>query len=400
MSAEVCERLEQDQEENERRASLLTVSFQYYQNKNSVSQSRSSALSTYKPEKVAEQSFNIVTKATQQLPVSFLGISAGKFIKAKGSENFMNFFKVTANDKNVTDSNKVVENLTIKEEIEKDGDTSNVENYRRNDTVEKSDDKDCKSSNHIQNNRRSSPCSSIKKSLKTDNFKKSFFMNILKEKQVRNDSIEVVSKVDEISENSCDNDCIDVIESKTDVIETKPCEKSIQSDTNHLSTQLQEIFPDLNDIDPNIVKLLPIHLQEEAKKFLQVKENNQGQVETNKTKGKELNKLKGKNIKSKPFNQKQNIQSFFIKTDVNNDFENNLKKCPQCDQLILINKFDEHADYHIAKNLQKEMNRTSDNDENRKRKVIVDRPNNVKKRLSDEFVNISPKTESISTFFQ
>lgn len=91
LSAEICERLERDLMENERRATLVTICYHYYQNKTTVSQSRSYTLNSYKPKNMTIRCVDIVSKSTQ-CPIAYLGISASKFITVKGSENFRNFF--------------------------------------------------------------------------------------------------------------------------------------------------------------------------------------------------------------------------------------------------------------------------------------------------------------------
>lgn len=477
MSEEICERLEQDLEENERRASLMTVSYQYIQNKNIVNQSKSYAITTYKTEKVTEQCLNIVVKQTQQQPIAFLGLSAGKFIKAKGSENFMNFFKTSApsstapvdevvkesttpdtfyeesqyfngevNGEIIEDSQNRQENRKhenklhppekVEESVEEIDNIQNdpqIQRNRKTISLEKlqitklqspfdrmkvnrhNEVLQNKSSNLIENieatnkakspfnkvktSRKSSPCSKIQSTLKTDNFKQSFFMNILKGKQSEEDEIQDeeyeappidnINNVHACDDSSNDSEKIEDNESLQVVASiSKPQDKSPMQCNSIVLTKLQEIFPDLNDIDPEVLGILPFDLQDEAKKLLKAKEGREKDADAGKMKTKDMGKgSKIKNMKSKPKIQKCSIQNFFIKTDVVNDSDSNMKKCPQCGQLILVNKFEEHNDYHVAQNIQQQINRLSNGDESRKRKVNLDSPKHVKKRLSDEFVN-------------
>ena len=377
-----------------------------------MSQSRSCAITSYKQEKVAEQCFNIVMKATQQLPVSFLGVSAGKFVKARGSENFMNFFKSNTNDQSNFSINNTVHNKTnntadkSKEEdiTEFDNNINNIEMHgerNQNCLVQKSEDKNVKRA--CTTNRRSSPCSSLQKSLKSDNFKKSFFMNILKDKQTKYNDMEENKTIEQNSSESINfKNNQDCIENNIEVKHLHPKNLESQfkngSKNNEASVRLQEIFPDLNDIDPNIVRMLPSHLQDEAKRYLKIVEFRNTNSVPNKVKNKEINKTsKGK---SKSSNQKPSIQNFFINTDVNNDSSNNLRKCSQCYQLILVDKFDEHSDYHVAQNLQKEINQMSSTEEQRKRKCVLNSPNRVKKLISDENINNTPIKKSATSYFQ
>lgn len=404
----------------------MTISFQYIQNKVAESHTRSIACTSYKQEKVAEQAFNIVIKATlqKQLPVAFLGISAGKFVKAKGSENFKNFFKVNANDQSTLTLNSMEESCqdpeiekSADDEIDFGEDSKLDEKNKKIETLisessEKSEFFEPHSKKNL--NRKSSPCSKIKKSLRTDNFKKSFFMNILKEKQPdkSNDSsssnkTEISTESDHIEEDSGFNIDDDINKSNNETVSENSFDTIPQSSNSTIKStnaidKLKEIFPDLNDIDPSVVKLLPLELQEEAKKLLKesnVTESYEKNEEFTKAKDKEIIKQSRGRPKLKPGNQKSKIQNFFIKTDVNNS-SNEFKKCPECDQLISVSKFEEHKDYHIARNLQREMNQITNGVDVRKRKALDQIPSRPKKRNSDEIVYNIPKPECVTSLFQ
>jgi hypothetical protein len=362
----------------------------------------------------------MIIKATQLQPISFIGISTSKFIKAKGSENFINFFKSTTNDNLVHSSN-----INANEIIE----NSNSEKYNVhspkteiNNKLEISNDysshkisnnQNIKPSTEMKQKQTSSPCSSIQHSLKSDNFKKSFFMNILKHEESKLENLNLTMIDENISQiheyNTVSNDNSDTKNNKNiNSINTENTIKNIDNVkkqqeslcvNNEKSVEIEEIFPDLNNIDINIVRLLPLHLQEEVKKLLKTTEVHEKNFTTNKITNKEINKnIKSKYSKTKT-TTKSKIQTFLINTDMKNDFDN-LKKCPQCDQLIVINKFDEHNDYHVAQNLQKEINQTSDNQETKKRKKIMNSTSRLKKRINDEIVSNSSNSKRISSFFQ
>ncbi|XP_058797700.1 DNA polymerase eta [Phymastichus coffea] len=481
LSEEICERLEQDLEENERKASLMTVSYQYIQNNKIINQSKSYAISSYKTEKVAQQCLNIVVKQTQQQPIAFLGLSAGKFIKAKGSENFMNFFKANPSEKSTFSLSNQIDKVANEsnnvdkgeDEIENADDEVNSEivnnqknhrheqlhphdefetpyneaaalqesKHRQNNTkiktsFEKSPTKTMQSLDKMKNrkyeiientkknnireeienskktksplnavkaNRKSSPCSKIHSTLKTDNFKQSFFMNILKEKQSQDDEIQdeeyeaphegSIDNVDICNDicNDTSNDSKKIEDNGNMEVEIsipKSQNQSLLPNNSMAPVKLQEIFPDLNDIDLEVVRLLPIDLRDEAKKWLKMEEVREKNSEPDKMKAIDIHKgFKKKSSKSKSIQQNSDIQHFFIKTDLINSSNTSMKKCTQCDQLILIDKFEEHNDYHVAQNIQKELNRLSNGNETRKRKVVLDSPKHIKKRLSDDFVN-------------
>ncbi|XP_043479251.1 DNA polymerase eta-like isoform X1 [Leptopilina heterotoma] len=176
LTAEVCERLDQDLEENERRATLLTVSFHYYQDKVEISQSRSCPLNSYKPEKVADSCFNIITKSVQH-PVAFIGLSAGKFIAAKGSDYFRSFFKTNPNkEETKTNSSEKLESknpLNTSFELEnnevnsasstKENSNSNIkENNSDSDTKENNSNSNTKENNSNSNTKENNSNSEAK----------------------------------------------------------------------------------------------------------------------------------------------------------------------------------------------------------------------------------------------
>lgn len=137
------------------------------------------------------------------------------------------------------------------------------------------------------------------------------------------------------------------------------------------SIQLREIFPNLDDIDPDILSLLPADLQEEAKLYAKSRDKKQENVKIIRDLPKtgrgrpSKSKIAGKNDK------KHNpLYNFLIKTD-SSKHDVPLERCAECDQVIPITKFDEHVDFHVAQNLYREIN-----------KPILDE-NGVKRKLED-----------------
>ncbi|XP_024941471.1 DNA polymerase eta isoform X2 [Cephus cinctus] len=438
LAADVCDRLEQDFEENQRRATLLTVSYHYYQNKTTVSQSRSCPLISYKPDKITSQTIEIVTKSTQQ-PIAFLGISVGKFKQSKGSNNFINYFKP---------NNLIVSRTT---------DTSDS-------SVDKNDTQ-CNDALPVTQN-------DINDTTQHDKSSKSFFMNAfsnvnkISNKSVKNsnehfndheeDTVHVVSDshdrlgTSETIENKTD-DKYDLEDSKRKSIEKLSSTTNTDninheeddhgsimgsSDNNSLSNhqssvhsvsilesnalcsrnhdnfrennetlvELREIFPDLNDIDPQIVSLLPEKLQREANLILKARKknpvSNASTGKTGKVKPNKSNKSNG----SKSVKNNNSISAFLKKCNPSIDSTNSLKKCLQCDQLIKVERHDEHMDFHIAQDLQQAMNESLKcNSISIKRKETIDEVDDraSKKRASDLEMSIQSKEKcnKISSFF-
>ncbi|XP_015432097.1 PREDICTED: DNA polymerase eta [Dufourea novaeangliae] len=472
LSAEVCERLEQDHEENERRATLLTICYQYYQNKTTVSQSRSCTLTSYKPEKMADRCVEIVSKCTH-CPIAYLGVSAGKFVQAKGRETFMNFFKPGKSEHRektcgqmevskmeciqLSNNNSAtkMDNININKII-----TSNVNDCETTNTS-KSKVKNVKkgSINNSKLNERmtdmktdSSPTSrrlnnlieslnernkrktlyerqqgnsNVNESLGQSEFKESFFMNILNPKEGTskdtcvvktaliklNDDKDSNINCDNLNENRIQEDgseknyvlgrAILINDRNTDfkthdLIEREQPSSSIytREDSKGIVTQcttrtkLQDIFPNLGDIDPGILALLPMELQEEAKLYLKPQRK-----ETTKDTLLKNSKVKSKSkTNTSKGQQSKGIYTFLVKRDSSNTADFPSKQCLQCYQMIPLSKYTEHCDFHVAENLQRELNNPILETASIKRKVdTCDQNTNCLKRRPNINVKKSKK---------
>jgi hypothetical protein len=437
LAAEVCERLEQDLVENQRRATLLTIAYHYYQNKRIVSQTRSLALNSYKPEKMASQCVGVITKSTQ-CPVAYMGISASKFIPSKESHNFLKFFKNTnATSKNdemnsetckladTVDSSKNITNSESNSEVtetnipviisEKDSSLRTEEQksaeIKDSPTIKKSvtigSERKEKNKRIVDNllntSTENSPTSKkvfklmevcnerVKTKSKNkrlsglviDNhdFQDSFFMNVYKTGKKR-----CSSNIDTMEEPEC---VIQSIKSSTN--EESANDGNIDDDNSNLYIQrnaksstscasihvngnnesakknnetfarepavrLREIFPNLDDIDTEILSLLPADLQEEAKSYMKSRNKKQESVKI----VREGKTGKGKSNKSKVAGKsgkrRSPLYNFLIKTD-SDEHDVPLERCAECNQMIAMTKFSEHMDFHVAQNLYQEINK-------------------------------------------
>lgn len=449
LSAEVCERLEQDLQENERRATLLTICYHYYQNKSTVSQSRSCALNSYKPEKMTIRCVEIISKSTQ-CPIAYLGISAGKFIPAKDNENLMNFFK-SSKTKHTQDINNQKENVKLKCLETEDSIIKITNNLQPNKCISTFKINEMNNASHskvknIQNSQNSlklnkqicnektdsSPTSSklnnliktlnqrnkklnncnFNNSLDQNDFKESFFMNIFNSEKIKtkdtdtcniemieiNEDTNINFEYENLNENNVqkseqnnhknasDNSGEEYNESTSSENEKKQLSSNINlnNSINHKqsTTTLKDIFPDLNNIDLSVLALLPLDLQEEAKFYIQSqnKKDNTKEIIVRNTKGK--NRSKTNNSKAKNLG---GIYSFLIRKEPSNFVEVPSKQCAQCCQMIPLLKYQEHCDFHMAENLQKELNNSASQTVNIKRKGnISDISTNSIKRRSRE----------------
>ncbi|XP_072757265.1 DNA polymerase eta [Anoplolepis gracilipes] len=451
LAAEVCERLEQDFEENHRRATLLTIFYHYYQNKSIVSQTRSLVLNSYKPDKIASQCVDVITKAIQ-CPVAYMGISASKFVPSKESGSFLKFFKnVKSRDKesykadSKTDKSDIVNsprdmissssNLEIKEEKlftvanKEDSFLRTEEKSQRNKestvskksaaTTSKPMNKTIKEifNSSLNMSTEDSPiskrvvkliqvCNERDKAklkdkhlsnvaINNNDFQNSFFMNIYKtEKKECSDNIDenIEGELEYGEQSSADekntiNEDIDDYNSNLCVQEDAQKKPSTSYAFTHVnsndtdstrksnegtsvqnpSVRLREIFPNLNEIDPDILPLLPADLQEEAKLYMKSQSKKQENVKV----ARDLPKTgRGRPSKSKiAKNDKRRnlLDNFLIKTD-SSECNVPLERCAECDQMIPMTKFFEHVDFHVAQNLCREINKPALGENGVKRK--------------------------------
>lgn len=113
LAQEIGERLEQDEEENNRRPKQMVVSFIQEINKADVSSSRSVNLSTADPDKIAADALDVLKRNTEKFfktpdnqcllnnPIKFLGLNVGKFedIDTKRTNTIQNMFQRSADKK-------------------------------------------------------------------------------------------------------------------------------------------------------------------------------------------------------------------------------------------------------------------------------------------------------------
>ncbi|XP_076760670.1 DNA polymerase eta [Xylocopa sonorina] len=449
LSAEVCERLEQDLEENERRATLVTICYHYYQNKTTICQSRSCTLNSYKPEKMANRCVDIISKHTQ-CPIAYLGLSAGKFIPAKGSEKFRNFFNSNKIKHLETDS-KTMTNLEVDKIInvnsnnhEIKGASNECKDLAQNSRVsvvlnEQHSDTEINSSPttkrldnliHLLNERnekkvfrkKKSNNSTINDSLQQNHFKESFFMNAFNAKESKlkdthtcdielNDNNIMDIKIEDLNknnekDNSDDKLVLNAKENNCKEYTNKESEKGPSSSSVGLnenvtitvqnSIKLEEIFPDLNNIDWSVVALLPPNLQEEAKLYIKPQNKKINMKETVLKTSKGKTKSKTNTSKGKKSND---ISSFLIKQNSFNLVKLPSKECLKCRRMIPISKYQEHCDFHLAESLQWEVNSSMLQTANGKRKDNIDDANtsSIKRRQSGNILKSHKSSESITT---
>ncbi|XP_018407164.1 PREDICTED: DNA polymerase eta [Cyphomyrmex costatus] len=451
LAAEVCERLEEDFVENQRRATLLVISYHYYHNRSTVSQTRSLTLNSYKPEKMANQCVDVITKSTQ-CPVAFMGISVTKFVSSKESGSFLKFFKNTKSkdeEKIILNSHRdtsLMSNSEAEEKtpfnskevylLESKGQISETESQKVKELIAKTNEgtmKENKRVNNLNTSAEDSPTSkrvskliqvcNERDKIKTENkrlsgmvinnndFQDSFFMNIYKteEKKCYNNVDESANTMKEskcrkqlIVSDVCEKNMNDenINDYNTDLhgqvnVYEKPVtrhvnsnnEESTEENTKRTSAQdslirLQDIFPDLDNMDSDILSLLPINLQEEAKLYIKSRDKKQENVKIVRELPKTERRPSKAKLRGKSDKKRSPLYNFLIKT---NSDEHNvpLERCVECNQMIPITKFSEHMDFHVAQNLYQEINKPTSSENG-----------NVKRKLEDDEVNIFTKRQT------
>ncbi|XP_012529747.1 DNA polymerase eta isoform X2 [Monomorium pharaonis] len=454
LAKEVCERLEEDFAENQRRATLLVISYHYYQNRSTISQTRSFALNSYKSEKMASQCVDAITKSTQY-PVAFMGISVTKFVPSKESGNFLKFFQsakpkneeivtsdsfgdaINFNSSNsemsedsscIVNSKEVSVLKTEREKLQKIEESSKKFNKK---SVAKNNKSTMKGSKRIVNDLNASAedspiskrvskliqvCNERDKNktknkrlsgmvINNNDFQDSFFMNIYKTGEKKcydkmDGSADIVQEsqkcrkqliADEknVDDENIDNYNIDLIqENSCEMPSTSHVHTCVNSNSGELteennernsvqksSVQLQEIFPDLNNIDRDILSLLPTDLQEEAKLYMKSRHSKQEKIkiaqELSKTGRGRPSKAK---IADKSGKRRNPLYNFLIKTNPD-EHDVPLERCAECGQMIPVTKFSEHVDFHVAQNLYHEIN-----------KPISSKNGGTKRKCEDEVV--------------
>lgn len=410
-------------------------------------------MNSYKPDKIASQCVDVITKATQ-CPVAYMGISASKFIPSKESGSFLKFFtnirskdkendkadsKIDKSENSSRDMINSSASLEIKEEksftINNKEDTflrteEKPQKIKESALIKKSiamtSEPMIKTSKKVSNNSlnisaEDSPiskkvvkliqvCNERDKTklknkrlsdvvINNNDFQDSFFMNIYKTGKKECSDIDGDIDVEEfkygeqsgVDEKNANNESIDdynsnlciqedaqqkpstsrahihVNSNDADSIKKSSKETSVQDSV----VQLQDIFPNLDNIDPDILLLLPANLQEEAR--LYTKSRDATKKQENVKVVRDLPKTgKGKPSKSKIVSKNGKghnpLSNFLIKID-SSECDVPLERCAECNQMIPITKFCEHVDFHVAQNLNCEINKPALGENGVKRKL-------------------------------
>lgn len=537
LAAELVDRLEQDKEENERRAVTMTVGYHYYSDGKVVSGTKVVPLPVYKVEKVASLCVDVITRATQK-PISLVSMSASKFVPSKGSGDFVNYFKgggskqveqgsteteANQKEKKIDEVKTVIEETNCVDESSNDSNDLNVKynNENKIKTYVKKETPHKSPKNKIihsffnkkikEKNENTLDCIDVKvpdkkssllvdnnlgKTLDSKSLKGSFFMNCLKDsnpsfstlvtpgtsssstksqKKLDFSHLREEADFDRHGNESPDlfDDCSPGLKDESNDLISDDEESDLQDaefkdleDEKQPSAldQLKEIFPDLDNIDPAVVELLPPELQKEAKAFMKCRnpsnppvtiiastskllmknstttknsvrektttknsvrekpttKNSVKEKTTKKNSTKEktaknltIEKTTTKTGKSTSKSKSTTIQNFFQKrrsNPDNNDDDADVKKCDECCQMIEVDRWIEHCDFHMAQNLQRAINKSNNEDEisrSASTSTLLAKENSetltspsVKRKINDDSLQATKKPRGLAAFLQ
>ncbi|KAF2897430.1 hypothetical protein ILUMI_08756, partial [Ignelater luminosus] len=144
LSVEIVERLEQDLEENNRKAKQIVIGFAQEINGKDVASSRTHPLNSYDPTKISNDAYEIIKKnclkPSGTFCIKYLGLNVGKFETCKNINEITTFFKAGDNKINTS----IVREQSIKPDEDSDSkselqptSTSRTNNINCRNAVEK-----------------------------------------------------------------------------------------------------------------------------------------------------------------------------------------------------------------------------------------------------------------------
>ncbi|XP_067006969.2 DNA polymerase eta [Anabrus simplex] len=284
LATEVSERLLKELASNKRRATTLTVAYQQNVGGRTVSSSRCGSLNSYEPQQIAQDAYELIKKNNSSNssdsiwnpPLKFLGLSAGKFLEKSAiqTSTMRSFFKSASKV-----PEQVLENNVNREGEDKLQQLSEQEpRVTLDDLFRSVHNGEKKISGSLLENE-SFFVKYFKSKALSPNLQNSSQLNCQKS-HVSNDSSaghrtnnKIFSNLKEreeknISSSSCKNENFissDPVPSTShvSVLEQDQSISGLSEDSNGNMPwiSLQEIFPDLNDVDDDVVALLPSPMQ-------------------------------------------------------------------------------------------------------------------------------------------
>lgn len=365
LGAELVERLEKDLDENNRKARQITVGFTHDVNSSEVCTSRVHPLNSYNAKKITDDSYAVIKKHCLKADGTFciksISINASKFEDCRNVTAITSFFKSDGpcNTKTKMETSERVEMLN----------TDMDEDNYSDETV--SLNEDTTQLTFYKDNREDASDDSITDEIPTDgqhSKKESFFLRYFEDMKNRQHEPPVLRDFD-TSRNLEEDDLLDTPGTSTvDDVPTEICEECRQS------VPISEM---MSHQDHHLA--LQIDREEKRSRNLN--------VPTITIRAKE-------NVKSKkrkcPDNQQPKCTlTKFLQSSVQLQ-EANTQECPQCNRRIPESDFDDHLDYHVAKELHMEINQM-------KVCSVANVPKTIKKSKTAKTVS---NTRSVISFFK
>ncbi|XP_066904821.1 DNA polymerase eta isoform X2 [Halyomorpha halys] len=353
LAEELSERLLEDEVMNKRRANLLTVSMHLEINKKDTASSKSVALSSYEVDKiffVAEQTLKKVCKVDPSNdnwypPIKQLGFSAGKF--SNSSNKIAKFFNVSENSNlnsaktNVKTDNTAsisgnenkssfFERMFQRDVLDSNKKLNMVPDFSKHDLYVDSEDSQGSMVKAVDENRET-PNESQK-----DNIKRKLFClendDTELEHDVNKQKSKTDSKTDFVNERSVVN------------LNEKPAKKKNtlinffnQNIKQEEWVKPEELFPDISQIDDELLKALPSSYRN---KIMKLRESIKHDENLN-TEGQDI----PINIAVNNTEKVSNLSSIAGNSSI---------KCEECGEIV--DDYELHQDMHIAMKLDKELN--------------------------------------------
>uniref|UniRef100_A0A336MX77 DNA polymerase eta n=1 Tax=Culicoides sonorensis TaxID=179676 RepID=A0A336MX77_CULSO len=415
LATEICERMEKDTLENNRKAKQMVVSYSQQIGNEDISSSRTTSLNYYEPEPIAREALEIIKRNTVQFfkggnagalnnPVKFLGISVSKFEdipdtskSEKLKELFQNHVKKSnlvsmpeeTNANQISDEkNDVLQSTdsstktSLEEIMNRKKRSSSIENNKN--TLEPAPVQKSKSllETMFTNQKKltlesniaiENPDTSITTSTEdnkentkmgvqhSNNIAENFDSELFDDKNLKDD--EVMSEANEETI-SCDKESNQIIEhpvpstSKQNITNTESEEDEEDIFLEEVEIKLircdicQRKIPE-NELsvhnDFHFSLLISQQQREQFRNELKLKFSPQVNKSVSQDKKSKVSQKMSSNNKNLP-----SIQTFLKKKT--EELEENLVKCDECGKMVA--DIVEHADYHLAKRLQQEMNRS------------------------------------------
>lgn len=151
---------------------------------------------------------------------------------------------------------------------------------------------------------------------------------------LKSDAFSTVSS----SDKSCNRDTNASSSTSSSSIMKKVSYRSLEEDTNYVS--IEELFPDLDNVDASLMEMLPPQLQKRARQAVEEHRSKQ--------------RGRGNHSKVRPIeNEDSNIETGHAASSAIETNSIVLERCEECNKMVATEKLAEHRDFHFASDLRK-----------------------------------------------